>query len=105
MPSLQAPIAFRTKALTISSTALAISAVGWSWTAGDVESADRAVITTHTQPIIVTWDGTTPTATLGQHVAAGSSLTISGNVNVQNVKMIRQGGSDATASVTLERYS
>lgn len=105
MPSLQAPVAYRTKSATISSTAVAISAAGWSWTAGDLAAADRAVITAHGQPAVVTWDGTTPTATLGMDLAAGATVVVSGNKNVQAVQLIRQGGSDATVSVTLEKYS
>lgn len=105
MASMQARTAYRTKAATISSTAVAISAAGWSWTAGDVEAADAAVITAHSQPVVVTWDGTTPTATVGQHVAAAATIRVEGNANVQNVKLIRQAGSDATVSITLEKYS
>ena len=105
MPSVQAPVAYRTKAATISSAAVAISAAGWSWTAGDVAAADRAVITVHTQPVVMTWDGTTPTATLGMYLPAGATVVVSGNKNVQAVQLIRQGGSDATVSVTLEKYS
>lgn len=79
-----------------------ITAAGWNWAAGDLAKADRAVITAHTQPVVITWDGTTPTATLGRVLAAGATLEISGNDNVRNIQLIRQGGSDATASITLE---
>lgn len=104
MASVQAPKAFRTKTSTISNSAVAISAAGWSWTIGDLTSADYAVITAHTQPVIVTWDGTTPVATTGRHIAAGGTVTITGNANVQAVQLIRQSGSDATVSITLEKF-
>lgn len=105
MPSLQAQVAYRTKAATISNTAVAISAAGWSWTAGDLAAADSAVITAHSQPVVITYDGTTPTATLGMVIATGATVTITGNANVQVVQLIRQGGSDATVSITLQRFS
>lgn len=96
--------AYQTKTATISNSAVAISAAGWSWTAGNLALADAAVITAHSNPVCVTWDGTTPTATTGAFVAAGASVTIHGNTNVQAIKMIRQAGGDATVSVTLEKY-
>jgi len=46
----------------------------------------------------------TPTATVGLYFPAGGTVTVAGNDNVQAVKLIRQGGSDATVSITLERY-
>lgn len=104
MAGLQAPTAYQTKAATISSAAVAISAAGWSWTAGNLALADQAVITAHSQPVCMTWDGTTPTATVGMYIPAGGTVTVVGNDNVQAVKLIRQGGSDATVSITLERY-
>lgn len=105
MPSLQASVAYRTKTSTISNSAVAISAAGWSWTAGDLAAADFAMITAHAQPVVITWDGTTPTSTTGLYLGAGNTVAITGNANVQAVQLIRQGSSDATVSITLEKYS
>lgn len=105
MPSLQAARGYQTKAATISNTAVAISAAGWSWTAGYLALADQAVITVHTNGATLTWDGTTPTATLGRLVAAGETITVKGNANVQALQLIRSGGADAVVSVTLEKFS
>lgn len=105
MPSLQAARGYQTKAATISTAAVAISAGGWSWTAGYLALADHAVITAHTNGVTLTWDGTTPTATLGRALAAGATITVQGNANVQALQFIRSGGSDAVVSVTLEKYS
>ncbi len=104
MAGLQAMKAYRTKTQTISNAAVAISAAGWSWTAGDLAAADRATVTAHTNPIVITWDGTTPTATTGMYVAAGATVVVEGNANVQALQTIRQGGADAVASVTLEKW-
>lgn len=105
MPSVQAAFGYQTKTATISNSAVAISAAGWSWTAGNLAAADQAVITAWSQGISMTWDGTTPTATCGMALAAGASATVVGNRNVQALQFIRSGGSDATVSVTLEKYS
>ena len=104
MAGLQAPTAYQTKASAIADTAVAISAAGWSWTAGNLALADQAVVTAHTEPVCMTWDGTTPTATVGMYIPAGGTVTVVGNDNVQAIKLIRQGASSATVSVTLERY-
>lgn len=104
MAGLQAPTAYETKAATIAGTAVAISAVGWSWTTGNLVQADQAVITAHTEPVCMTWDGTTPTSTLGMYIPANGTVTVVGNANVQAVQLIRQGSSSATVSITLEKY-
>jgi hypothetical protein len=104
MASIQAPTAYQTKVTTIAGTAVAISAAAWSWTSGYLALADHAVITAHTEPVCMTWDGTTPTATLGMYIPAGGTVTVVGNANVQAVQLIRQGSSSATVSITLEKY-
>jgi len=96
--------AFQTKTITVSSTALAISNAGFAWTAGNLALADAAVITAHTNPICITWDGTTPTATVGMLIPAGATVNVLGNANVLAIKLIRQSSADAVASVTLERF-
>lgn len=95
---------YETKTATISNAVVAISAVGWAWSAGNLAAADAAVITVHTNPVCVTWDGTAPATTTGVMVAAGATVSILGNANIQAIKLIRQGGADATVSITLERY-
>ena len=104
MASVVGAVAFRTKVLTVSSSVVAITDAGWSWTAGDVDAADSAVIGVHGAGVTMTWDGTTPTATTGVPLAAGATCVMSGNGNVRNVKLIRSGASDATVSITLEKY-
>lgn len=104
MASTNYPTAYQTKTATISSAAVAITAAGWSWMAGNVALADQATITAHTNPVVVTWDGTTPTATIGLYIAANASVTVRGNANVGNIQLIRSGSSDATVSITLEKF-
>lgn len=105
MPSLTAPLAYALKGNTISNTAMAISHASWSWGASDLAQADRAIIACNTQGVVATWNGTDPTASLGIPVAAGATLVVEGNANIQALKFIRSGGSDATVTVQLEKYS
>lgn len=103
MPKIQTTIAYEMKGKTISTAAVAISHASWSWGAADLSTAERAIIAANAEGVILSWDGTDPTATLGLPLAAGESVAIVGNVNIQNLKFIRSGGSDATITVILER--
>jgi len=102
---MQKPVAYRTKAATVGNAAVALSAAGWSWTAGDLAAADVAQVSAIGQGVSMTWDGTTPTSALGMPIAAGSTVAVEGNANIQAIQLIRSGGSDATVSVTLEKFS
>lgn len=105
MPSLQAPLAYVAKVATISSTAKAISHADFSWGASDLAQADVAVISCNTNGVLITWNGTDPTTTLGHYLAAQSApLVIKGNPNILNLKFIRL-SSDSVVTVHLEKYS
>jgi len=95
MPTQVHRVAYRTKTATISTAAVLIAAAGWSWTAGDVAAADAAIVSAIGQPVSLTFDGTTPTASLGVPIPAGSTVTVEGYTNVANIQVIRAGGADA----------
>lgn len=103
MPYLQSTIGYQTKTAAIADSAVAISAGGWAWTAGNLALAERAVVSAWTNGVSLTWDGTTPTATTGLPLAAGETVMIDGNANIQALQMIRSGASNATVSITLEK--
>lgn len=105
MPSLTAPSAYAMKGNTISSSALPISDASWSWGSTDLAEADQAVVACNSNGVVITWDGTDPTTTLGVSLAAAAQITIKGNANVQALKFIRSSGSDAAVTVILEKYS
>ena len=99
------PLAYALKSNTISTTAEGISHADWSWGATDVAQAEKAVVSCHTNGIVFSYDGTTPTASLGILLAAGERYTVVGNANILNISMIRSGGSDALVCVQLEKHS
>ena len=108
MPSGNVPImqriagnhpAFAYEVFTVSTTALILTAA--TYAPGD-RKAQTAYITVESNGVNFTYEGTTPTSSVGHNVAAGGSVTISGYKNIQNFKMIRSGGADATVKVTYE---
>lgn len=103
MPSQVAKRAFAFDDHTVSSTALALTSLDFA--AGVVAAADEALITVETQSVRYRLDGTAPTASVGHLVAAAGSITVTGNTNVKNFKIIRATGSDATVMVTLFKWS
>lgn len=90
------------KELTISTTVLAV-ADDFGFSTAELEEANRAIICGHTQNTMYTWDGTDPTATLGSRLGNGNQHQINGNVNLNNLKFIRQGGSDGDVTIVLEK--
>ena len=93
--------AFVMKGNTISNAALAISHASWGWGVTDVSTAVKAVISSNVKSIVFSVDGTDPTTTLGVTIAEGASLSIDGNLNIQNLKFIRATGDDATVTIIL----
>jgi hypothetical protein len=48
-------------------------------------------------------DGSTPSSTNGNKLAAGQVLPIAGYSKIKNLRMVRQSGSDATVDVSYYR--
>lgn len=92
-------VGFGYEALTVSTTALALTAA--EYVSGD-RKAQVAHITVESNPINYTYEGTTPTSTVGHNLVAGSTLTLAGYANIVAFRMIRSGGADATVKITYE---
>ena len=89
-----------TKAVTVTNAAVKALA-DFSFTAPHAERARRATVTAGAVAVRVTWSGTNPTTTLGHVIAAYENMTIDGQANVGNLKLISTAG-DSVVSVTLE---
>ena len=75
----------------------------FSFSAGKADQAAAAVITARTGGLMVTWDGATdPTATVGHLIPANTSLTIYGNAKIQALRLLREAGTDAVTTISLE---
>lgn len=69
--------------------------------AGKATHASKVYLSVETNPIRIRWDGGDPTSALGHLLTAGTSIEIEGEKNVKQLRMIRQGGADGTAMVTI----
>lgn len=98
--ALQARLAFLYGAGTVSTTAVGLADAPFSFSSANLLLADEAIITTTTAGVRFRIDGGTPTSS-SHSIASGSTYTITGSQNIRNLKMIRDGGSDATVAVTL----
>jgi hypothetical protein len=87
-------ISVSTTAIGGTAAKLAIAQLG-----GFKKRAVMMFISVETNSMRVRWDGTAPTASVGHLLAAGDTLTISGEQNCANVKLIRV-SADGTAMVT-----
>lgn len=93
--------AFGTRAISTTVIPLA-SVTGLS--ADLVKQADRARITVATDAIRYRYDGGDPSATVGHYLPANGETVIEGQENIARLRFIRAGSSDATLSVTLEKF-
>ncbi len=89
------------KGATVSTTVVPFSAFGFS--SANVSVADQAVITARTAGVMVSWDGTDPTATLGHLIAQNETMIVTGNQKIQALKFIREAAADASVTITLEQ--
>lgn len=64
------------------------------------DDSSVAYIQTEDENIRVTWDGTTPTATLGISVTSTNSpLIINDRSALENLQMVREGATDAEVNI------
>lgn len=95
--------AFNFEQLTISTAALSLTATEYTVdSSGTGEKAKRAIITVEDAQIRYTYDGTTPTSTVGHALNPFDVLTLVGSDNISNFKAIRKGSTNAKISITYE---
>lgn len=103
MPRLNTTKAFADGGGTVSSTALALTAAPFSFTAAQVDAANRARITNTSASVVLAYRYTGSAATAANHqIPTLQTVVIEGNANLRNLSIIRVGGSDGAAWVTLE---
>lgn len=100
---INAPRAQVTKQVTISNTAVLLTALPVDpFTAAQVLAAARAVITVRTEDINIRYDGTSPTVAIGHLYTATTTFEILGNANIERLELIRNDTNDAVVTITLE---
>lgn len=80
------------QSLTVSSSAVALPSIP--------EDAAGALITVEDQPIRATWDGTTPTSSVGHKYIDGDAFAIASRADLLRFRAIRSSSSDATLQIT-----
>lgn len=95
----------KTKGVSMKKAVVSAAAVGinsWGFSAANLAAAVRAVISARTAGVMVSWDGTDPTSSLGHPVMQNLSISVFGNENIQALKFIREAAADADVTITLE---
>jgi hypothetical protein len=90
--------AFAYETITIGATAVPLTALVYApmGTLGP----SRAWVTVEDNPVRITLDGTTPTATAGHQLTVGQELTLCGHATIVVFQAIRTGSADGTLHVT-----
>lgn len=83
-----------TTVVTCTAAKLTINQAG-----GDRKRAIKAYVSVETNSIRVRFDGTDPDASTGHLFASGDSFVVAGEMDLQNLKMIRA-SADATVQIT-----
>ena len=87
-------LAVSTTVVTPTAAKLAINRAG-----GFRKRAQKAFLTVETNTVRIRFDGTAPDASTGHALVAGDFMTVEGEDNVANIKLIRA-SADATVMVT-----
>lgn len=103
MPIINSTIAFAYSTGTVADTALAASGVGTGITAANLQQAQRMRVTCNTNSANYTYDGTAPTTSAGHNIPTSGNIEIIGQRNIAAFLIIRNGGSSASVSITLEK--
>lgn len=95
---------FAYEAITVSSAVKTLTEATYNPATSNEDSprAKRALITVETDQIRYTYNGTTPTSSIGHLLSAGDVLSLNGYGNIKRFKAIRV-TTDASIKVTYER--
>lgn len=94
--------AYANYTVTVSTTVLGFPAA--TLTPNATTTPRRAYCTVDsTNNVRYTYDGTSPTASVGHRGAAGTNFEVYGSGNMSRLRFIREGGADSAVSCTLER--
>lgn len=95
-------VAINYETVTVAATAVGITST--VTTAGTLRRGQRALITAETAQMRYTYNGTTPTTTVGHILEAGQSIEVIGFASIDAFSIIRTGGTSGTIQVTMEVY-
>lgn len=96
--------AIKTVSVTVSGTAVTMLSAGF-FTQAQLDLAEILILTPATGSIRLRYDGIAPTASVGHHVAVDQNYTITGRVNISNLQVIKDTGTNSDLTVTIEGYT
>lgn len=96
--------AYKNETITVDNSAIGFTAANIASPAKWGSRVRKAFCTldTSTGPIRFTYDGTTPTTTVGHILTAGNYVVIEGEADIANFMAIRTGSTSGTLIVTYE---
>ena len=98
---LSAPTGIATCLTATVTTAVAITTfTGYSATT--IKTASRARMTARTTGAMYTYNGTTPSATVGHLLAVNTTVVVEGAANIAALQFIQESGGNAVITITLE---
>lgn len=88
---------------------ITVAATAIGFTSGTItpatgRPASRAFVTAETAQMRYTYDGTTPTSSIGHLLDVGDILVIEGIINVQDFLAIRTTGTSGNIRATFDRF-
>lgn len=92
----RAPTAFATEELTVSTTAIGLTAATYARAASCFFSSNGAAVR-------FLYDGTTPTSDIGHVLADGGSFSLEGVGNNSQIEFIRDDATDSEVTITCAR--
>ncbi len=87
------------RGFTVSTIVIAMPAFAFS--APALAAATQALVTALNGGVMYTLEGTGPTTVVGHYLPAGSTITVTGNADINNLQFLRQGAVDADVTITL----
>lgn len=91
--------AFAHESITVAGTAIGFTAATYLTSS---EKAKRAIVTVEDAQIRYTYDGTTPTSSIGHLLNPMDVLVLIGSDNITNFKAIRVSSTSGTLKITYE---
>ena len=95
------PQAVQTLGVAVSDKVVSLADLGIK--DSDLEGVCAARIGVRTNGVMITWDGTDPTADFGIFLPADSYHEIVGNASIRKLKLIREAADNANVTLVLER--
>jgi hypothetical protein len=91
------------ESITVDNTAGGVALTASKYRPTGSVQAETAFITTEDATIRYTYDGTAPTSSLGHKAAAGTTLVLKGQNQMETFRAIRTTGTNGVLMVTYER--